>query len=40
MRAGWIIREMDEDVDKDAIGHELAACIAEAQALRTMREAA
>ena len=28
---------MDEDVDKDAIGHELAACIAEAQALRTAR---
>ncbi len=28
---------MDEDFDKEAIGHELAACIAEAQALRAER---
>ncbi|MDP2821626.1 MAG: hypothetical protein Q8O52_02950 [Sulfuritalea sp.] len=28
---------MDEDLDKDAIGHELAACIAEARELRAAR---
>ncbi len=28
---------MDEDLDKETIGHELAACIAEAQALRVAR---
>ncbi len=30
---------MDDDLDKDAIGHELAACIAEARELRAARAA-